>query len=543
MKSPLARNNIPSVHKLAVEFDEKKIDAIFAELNQCHRPGAAVGIAIGGKPVYRKGFGLASVELPVILSPTIRMRLGSTTKHFAAFAYMLLCEDGKAGIDDPIGKYLPELHPVTRKVTMRQLMGNISGLRDSTDIVTQFSGIEGRRVSTAELLSFYRDIDDANAAPGTTWNYNNAGWVMLSVAMERITGQPLEDVWRERVFEPVGMYDTMMRRWDSVFVPNSASSHAMNPATGFYERAEFCGGMDFAGAGSIVSTVDDMLRWLAHMDAPRVGSAATWATMKAPLTLLNGTSTGYGLGLISSRYRGVEILHHGGGGLGSSAQMLKVPAAGLDVVVMVNRSDGMGALLANKILDESLPSLDPTAPFNGPFATGIFRSPATSRVIQLFANNGQQIVSIDGFDLPVEREDNGVLRHVPFVSFMKQEVTLIGDPEKPVSIRLSDFGNIDELVRQKPAKDADMRAVVGRYRSDTTGSEVTISETADGPRMRAVGRFGSAELGLECLADGIWRTQRVALGFIGGLLLFDGNGAALRFSNCLTRSLPFRRVD
>src|SRR6202022_3356579 len=111
---------------LAVEFDEKKIDAIFAKVDQCQMPGAAVGIAIGGKPVYRKGFGLASMELPLVLSPSIRMRIYSTAKHFTCLAYMLLCEGGKAGIDDPIGNVLPELHPVTRKVTMRQLMGHVS---------------------------------------------------------------------------------------------------------------------------------------------------------------------------------------------------------------------------------------------------------------------------------------------------------------------------------------------------------------------------------------------------------------------------------
>lgn len=79
------RLNAP-IAQIAVEFDEKKIDAIFADINQCHLPGAAVGIAIGGKPVYRKGFGLASIELPVVLSPSIRMRIYSITKHFTCFA-------------------------------------------------------------------------------------------------------------------------------------------------------------------------------------------------------------------------------------------------------------------------------------------------------------------------------------------------------------------------------------------------------------------------------------------------------------------------
>src|SRR5882757_1310892 len=115
-----------SVSKPSVDFDAKKIGAIFSDLDQCHLPGVAVGIAIGGKPVYRKGFGLASMELPVVLSPSIRMRIGSTTKHFTAFAYMLMCEEGRAHPDDPLEKYLPELHRVTHKVTMRQLMGNTS---------------------------------------------------------------------------------------------------------------------------------------------------------------------------------------------------------------------------------------------------------------------------------------------------------------------------------------------------------------------------------------------------------------------------------
>src|ERR1700720_4491723 len=107
---------------MTIAFDEKKVDAIFTDFDQCHLPGAAVGIAIGGRPVYRKGFGLASIELPIVLSPSIRMRIGSTTKHFTALAYMLLCEEGRADVDDPIGKFLPELHPVSHKITMRQLM-------------------------------------------------------------------------------------------------------------------------------------------------------------------------------------------------------------------------------------------------------------------------------------------------------------------------------------------------------------------------------------------------------------------------------------
>jgi D-aminopeptidase len=535
---------------LTVEFDEKKIDAIFAVVNQCRLPGAAVGIAIGGKPVYRKGFGLASMELPLVLSPSIRMRIGSTTKHFTCLAYMLLCEDGQAGIDDSVGQFLPELHPVTRKITMRQLMGNIGGLRDSFDIYFQFSGT-GRLVSCAEQLSFYRDIDDVNFAPGTSWCYCNGGFLLLSVAIERITGQSLEDVLRERIFEPIGMNDTLLRRLDNDFVPNSATLHAPHSATGSFEKPYV--GAAMVGDGGLVSTVDDMLRWLGHMDEPRVGSVTTWDLIKSPQVLPNGTSTYYGFGLWSSCYRGAETLHHAGGVTGGNSQMLKVPAARLDITIMLNRTDISSSDFVDRILDSCLPGLDPVKKSsNDPFATGIYRSPTTDRVVQLFRSSashpyvkeGQQIASIDGVDLPFAADGGGVLRPGVLSGALRLEMTLVGNPESPASIRFNDYGNIDELMPVHPVERSDVPAIVGSYRSDATGTEAKIADSEHGPQMRTIGRFGSAQFSLECVARGVWRfkatdpIQRVGS---TGILLFEDDGATFRFSSLRTRALPFRR--
>jgi CubicO group peptidase (beta-lactamase class C family) len=530
-----------------VKFDEKRIDAIFAELDQSRLPGAVVGIAINGLPVYRKGFGLACMELPTVLSPTIRMRIASTTKHFTCFAYMLLCEEGLAAIDDPIGKYLPELHPVTHKVTMRQLMGNTGGLRDVVDVFQQFnetyseSGGVARAVTGLDLLSLYRKIDDVNAEPDTAWLYNNGGFLILSVALERITGQPIENVLFERVFKPLGMYDTLLRRSDCDFLLNSATQHARNPS-GAFEKLHW-GAENFLGAGAMVSTVDDMLRWLAHMDKPRLGGATTWQSMKSPHYLINGTSTGYGLGLVIDRYRGLETIYHGGNALGGNAHMLKAPAIGLDVVILVNREDVWGVLLGNKILDACVSNLEPAkAPHSGPFATGIFCSPYTGRVIQLFAQNGRQIASIGGNNLPVEPDENGVLRPADLFSYMKFVVLLVGDPQSPSSIKFTDFGNSDELIRVEPAEKPDTAAIAGRYRSDPTDTEAIISHAPGGAQLNTRGRFGSSMYLLECLADNIWRTRPTRLPFLGGILLFDADRAKFRYSNLLMRQLPFHRV-
>src|SRR6185437_10320342 len=217
-------------------------------------------------------------------SPGMRLRIGSVTKQFTSFAYLLLCEDGLASIDDPLAKFLPDLHPVTHDITMRQLIGHTSGLRDAYDAFIRFNEPYARyadvalSVNSENLLNYYRTIDDREAPPDSTWIYNNGGYLLLSMVIERITGKSLEEVLRERVFDPIGMSDSLILRSDTDFISNRGSGHVINPAGG-YEKMSW--GLDsFLGAGAMVSTVNDLLRWLAHMEAPEVGSESTWKTMK-----------------------------------------------------------------------------------------------------------------------------------------------------------------------------------------------------------------------------------------------------------------------
>lgn len=553
-----------SVSSSVVAFDEAKVDAIFHELDRGHLPGVAVGVALKGRPLYRKGFGLANQELPVVLSPSMRMRIGSVTKQFAALAYLLLCEEGRAGIDDPIGKYFPEFHSITHQVTARQLMGHTSGLRDVTDLKFRFAGLEAPAVSSADLLTLYRTLDDVDAAPGNSWMYNNGGYLILSAIIERITGQPLEAVLKERIFAPVGMHDTVLRRSDTDFLPRSATPHTLVRA-GVFEKRYW--GVDFSGAGAMVSTVDDLLRWLAHMDAPTVGNRKTWTMMKAPMKLANGSFTGYGLGLIIGSYRGADTIHHGGGWIGGNAQVLKVPPVGLDVVVIANRSDVFAPVFVNRILDACLPDLDPVEDtFSGPansdafsvlriprsasvpasveqFATGAFRSPATGHVVQLFEKDGRQIVSIDGHDLPYLRATDGTLRPVPIWSFIKRSVTIVGAPTRPESLLLTDFGTRDELFPLPPVAGVKPGAIAGRYRSATTATEAQIRVQEGQAHLETTGRWGSMTYVLECLGESIWRLNSDQSIFLDAVLCFDAEATSFRLSSYVTRSLPFDRVS
>jgi hypothetical protein len=471
---------------------------------------------------------------------------------------MLLCEDGRATVDDPIGKYLPELNPVTHKVTMRQLMGNNSCLRDAVDICQQFSGTERGRITTSDLMSFYRESAETNFAPGVMNIYNNGGWIILSEVIERIAERSLERFLWERVFEPVGMYDTLLLRWDAEYVSNSADSHGLNLA-GKFERTEPVGGLDIAAAGMIVSTADDMLRWLAHMDAPTVGTAKTWELMKTP-QIVSGVSTDYGLGLSNEQRRSVRMIHHSGGGYGSTTQMIKVPDAGLDVIVMCNWTDhqsrlGINAVgFAERILEACLPSLEPEEPrHEGPFPEGVFRSPRTGRAAQCLRTEISYLgrekvpaVALDGHWLAFAPDSKGVLRacngELPGVT-----LTPVGPIDNPSSLRLTDFGIYDELVRVSITVEAKaaIASIVGRYRSDETGTDASIIETDTGPRLKATGRFGSTEHSLEYLADGVWRNRVLNRWILPpwGFLLFAADDSAFGFYNSLTRNVRFRRIS
>jgi hypothetical protein len=305
---------------------------------------------------------------------------------------------------------------------------------------------------------------------------------------------------------------------------------------------------DLSGAGSIVSTVNDMLRWMAHMDAPTVGTPATWTAMKTPQLLANGTSTGYALGLVSSPYRGIQTLHHAGNWTGANAQMLKVPSAKLDIVVLVNRSDVWGFDYANRIVDACVQGLEPLreAFAGGPRATGTFQSVKTGRFVSLLPGDAQQLVMIDGVEMPFEPDADGVLRLAGYTgSYMKKAVTPIGDRAQPNAIRLDEFGNCDELQRVPAENRPEAQAIAGCYTSRTTGTEAVVSASAEGARLRMRGRFGAVDFSLECLAKGVWKAKVLSPGVIlppSGLVSFDADGETLRYSTLLTRSLPFTRV-
>ena len=515
-------------------LDERAIDDLFAHLDQVQLPGAAVGIAIGGEPVYARGFGLADMEQPVGLSPATRMHVGSITKHFTCLAFMLLCEEGLASAEDSILKHVPELNAVLGPVTMAHLMGHIGGVRDVHEIVYLFSGTE-RRVSVRGLIDLYKTIDSLNFPPGTGWNYSNGGYVLLSVAIERIADQPLEEVLRDRIFVPSGMASTVLRRSNNDVLPGCAALHTKGRGRHF-EKSYL--NIESLGEGGVSSSIEDMLHWLVNMDTPAVGSPSIWKAMLRSMTLSSGASTGYALGLSHSKYRGAAIVSHSGLQIGGNAQFIKMKRPDVAAIVIANRDDVSSVSLCYSILDLVVNEPGATEAKPGRIVNGLYRSPSTGRVIQLWGADGAQVLSVNGIDQLVVWGPDGVLQSPPVGRQGRQFVDVSwGAGPEPERLHFHHFGEVDELV---PLEPCDARAVPGHYRSNATGTEATVDPT--GTRLSFRGRFGATEYDLETLSDGIWRARAANAPLPwGGIVQTAPDKAAFDFSTPRTLRLRFER--
>ncbi len=326
-----------------------QLDALFAPWGRTDEPGLVVGVVKDGRLIYRRAFGLASLEHSVANAPTTRMRIGSISKHFTCLLALLLAEEGRFDLDQPIRAYVPELAGPGGDPTPRQLMQHRGGSRCYLDL-----GFIGHGLSLPPLgwpLKAQARQQGRNFAPGEAMIYNNGGYNLVSIALERVGGAPFEDQLKARLFDVVGMPDTASVPTDHDITPGIATFHT--PRRGGRWRRGMVWSDDLRGEGAIISTVDDMLRWMAHLRTRNLfGSPSTWTQLVELPRYADGRVGVYALGLLHGSYRGLDILHHSGGVSGGSSQMLLLPNDGLDVFIMANGArEANPGRLAQQVVD------------------------------------------------------------------------------------------------------------------------------------------------------------------------------------------------
>lgn len=389
------------------------IDQLLAPSARSDVPGYAVGVVRHGRVLYRRATGLASLEQAIANTPATRMRIASVTKQFTGLAVMLLVEDGKLDIDQPVRAVLPDLKGLNGAPTLRQLLNHTSGLRDALDSVAFFLS-EGLfpQIPAGLTHQWSSRFSDSNFAPGEAWCYSNYGYMLLSLVIEKVSDLSLAAFLQQRVFAPLGMVDSVLWPNDMELLPGLATSHIRMP-DGRYKRGIYpC--EELVGGGGIVSTVDDMLRWAANLREQRLGSAASWAEILRKLRFNNGSEHNYGFGLKCQLHRGVELRWHDGSTFGSKSALMCYPAAGLDIVVLSNRSDSEPSAIGIKIAELLLADVLGPPKVNVEAAgrealIGNYYSPALRRVFSIRPHQGNLLFALNATPEGMLRDEDSVL--------------------------------------------------------------------------------------------------------------------------------------
>lgn len=527
------------------------IDGLLQPFNRSDAPGLIVGIAREGRAIYRRAVGLACIEQGVAMSPRTRVRIASTSKHFTSVALLLLAEEGKLDIDDLIYQHLPELpqlHP--EGPTLRQLMRHTGGWRTDLGAMVNGLALEPTADWTVQMHVANREL---NFEPGSRMVYSNAGYQLLARVIERISGQAFGEFLKQRIFAPLGMNDTESLTSDFEIRTGMALQYQMQP-DGSLRRGMYPG--ELRGSGSLVSTIDNMLRWLAHLRSPvkTVGSAASWAQMLELPSLSTGMAMPYALGLFRHPYRGVEVIHHAGAVLGATSQMITVPSHGLDIMIMANGAPVSTVALGFQIIDallgdalsapvEHLPSADHAVLIGKRYhaaATGAvigFEAVAGKLALSWFGSRGAPLRR-DGANALLASEDSALNPVLISLDQLKVDAA-------PDTIIISDGGHLLRCERLPDAPPADLGPqLVGRYRAPDLEADARVELEGESITLHLQGLQGRSGYRLKPLSADVMLAEPLdpMLAAIGGCGLVNVERAAGRVTGLRMDTTRLRQL-
>lgn len=313
------------------------------------QPGAAVLVLRDGQPLVRRGYGLADLENGTPVTPSTNFRLASVTKQFTAAAILLLAQDGKLSLDDPVRKWLPTLPASDDAITLRHLLTHASGLIDYEDLMAPDATAQ---VHDIDVLHMLEREDRLYFAPGTGYRYSNGGYALLALVVGKASGQDFATFLRERIFKPLGMAETVAYENGVSTVTNRAYGHSL--VDGKWVRTDQSSTSAVLGDGGVYSSIDDLAKWDAALYDDRLLSDATRADAFALHNPIRDEADvdGYGYGW---RVHG-DMLWHSGETIGGRNVIVRWPQRHFTVIVLTNRNDPEPYRLARKIAALYLPA-------------------------------------------------------------------------------------------------------------------------------------------------------------------------------------------
>lgn len=322
------------VERVARDPDDR-LDQMMAPYDGDDRPGVVVGVVDNGELDLVRAYGMANLTHGIAWERGTISNIGSVTKQFTAMGALLLQARGKLSIDDDIRAHIPELPDFGTAITIRHLLNHTGGYREIYNLLP-ITGMEGEDAfARARAITVVQRQPELQAAPNTEWNYNNTGYILVSLAIERASGQAFADYMREHVFEPLGMTDTRMKMVQGELIPGSAQGYTPVEGGGFRTTRDLAAS---AGAGGVYTTVDDLARWMLNYRDATLGGAEAIEALVTTAILESGDSTNYGLGLGLGELGGHTLYSHTGGDVSHRAYLGYLPELESGVIVMSNHA-------------------------------------------------------------------------------------------------------------------------------------------------------------------------------------------------------------
>lgn len=310
-----------------------RIDSIVNATRTTDRtPGITIAVVRASDTIALKGYGLADVENNVPVSEHSVFRIGSVTKQFTSAAVMKLVEQGKIRLDATLADYLPDYTGPGRRVTIHQLLNHTSGIPSYTGLGQRFWDRSRLDLTHDQMFELFAG-DSLQFEPGSRFLYNNSGYYLLGVVLEKVTGEPYAEHLRRALFEPLGLTQTMYCHQRDI-IPYRAQGYEVQNGN-LFNAAPMSMNQPFA-AGSLCSTPRDLVRWTRALHAGRVVSPQSFTMMTTPTRLADSTTNPYGYGLSRGRIGSVEAIQHSGGINGFSAMLSHYPAHDLTIAVIAN---------------------------------------------------------------------------------------------------------------------------------------------------------------------------------------------------------------
>ena len=317
---------------LAAQDAFRDIDNAIADVvAKSGAPSASVALVKDGRIAFVHAYGNARLEPPMAATPEMRYSIGSVSKQFTSTAILMLAEEGKLSLDDPVSRWLPELTRA-KEVTIRELLSMTSGYQDywPQDYVMPMM-LEP--VTAAHIADTWAK-KPLDFEPGTKWQYSNTNYVIAGMIVERVAGMPLLEFLHKRIFTPLQM--TSVSDIDSAPLGDGDPVRYMRYALGPLRVAPKEGKGWLFAAGELAMTARDLAKWDVAMIDHALLKPASYRAMQTEVQLANGTGTRYGLGVGVSVAEGRRVIAHNGEVSGFTAENDVYPDDRAAIVVLVN---------------------------------------------------------------------------------------------------------------------------------------------------------------------------------------------------------------